>query len=89
MAVKKTEAGTYVADVWYRDAVGKLKRKEETFARERDAIAWHEESRTLIRKHEFVAPSKTTVKEIAEKWLKAKDDAPIRRPGSRPIAAVP
>src|SRR5262245_37736398 len=75
MAINKTEAGTYVADVWYRDAEGKLKRQEKTFDREKDAVAWHEESRTLVRKREFVAPSKMTVKEISEKWLKAKEDA--------------
>jgi integrase len=75
MAVNKTKAGTFVADVWYRDAEGKLKRKEETFDRERDATAWHEEQRTLVRKHEFVAPSKMTVKEIATKWLTKKEDS--------------
>jgi integrase len=75
MAVKKTEAGTFVADVWFRDAEGKLKRQEKTFDREKDAIAWHEESRTLVRKREFVAPSKMTVREVSGKWLKAKEDA--------------
>ncbi len=56
MAVVKTKAGTYAADVWYRDAEGKLKRHEKTFAKEREAEAWHDEQKTLVRRREFVSP---------------------------------
>ena len=74
MAIVKTKAGTYEVDIWYRDSEGKLRRQQKTFAKHKDALAFQDESRTAVRKHEFIAPTNTTVKEIAEQWLKRKEE---------------
>ena len=70
MAIKKTAAGSWVVDWWYRDD-GKLKRKEKTFTKKTDATAFYESTRTKVRDNEYTPPSKHSVKEMAEQYLEA------------------
>jgi integrase len=71
MAINKTAAGTYRVD--YRDRDGKRYRK--TFETSKAAIDYEKDMVAQVSKGEFVPPSDATVKDIADKWHKRKEDA--------------
>src|SRR5262245_58124264 len=65
MAITKTKAGTYCVDVHFFDAQGKDRRKRKTFCAHKDAVLWHEESRALARRGQFVALQETSQSPLA------------------------
>jgi integrase len=78
MAIKKTSAGTYCVD--FRDQNGKRLRK--TFDRLEDARAYSKQTAGDVSKGEFVAPSDTTVKEMAAAWYQRKEEPGTYRDGT-------
>jgi integrase len=78
MAINKTAAETYRVD--YRDRNGKRYRK--TFGTYKEAVEHEKEKVAEVSRGEFVPPSDATVKDIAEKWFKRKEDAGTYRFGT-------
>src|SRR5262245_27256865 len=69
MAVYKTEAGTFAVD--FRDQF--KKRHLKTFDLHRDAVAFEKEVKAQVSKREYVPPTNTTLKDVAETWYQKRD----------------
>jgi hypothetical protein len=70
MAINKTVAGTFRVD--FRDQTGRRLRK--TFDTLREAREYDKISKGDVVKGDFIAPSKTTVRDAAEAWRNYKAD---------------
>ena len=70
--IRQTKAETWEVDHYYFDAEGKRRRKQQTFAKHKDAVAYQKEALAQVLKREFVPPTKATVGERATSWLEMK-----------------
>jgi integrase len=78
MAIKKTSADHYQVD--FRDQTGHRIRK--TFDTWKAANEFDKQTKGAVSKGDFIAPSKDTVSECAEAWLKKKEAASGYRHGT-------
>jgi integrase len=75
MAVRKTKAGTFEADI--RDQHGHKRLK--TFKTKKEAVAYEREALAQVSKGEYSPVSKKTVGEIAKEWYESKAAQAYRR----------